>query len=558
MKTFFYKKFCKKNNLKKFKLNIMKKTYIIHPFLFVVFPILYLFNHNIAQSVLFYDILLPSIAGLCFAFILILLLWLIFKDWKKAGIIVSIFLVLFFSYGHIFNILRSLLLSFERKGFIIEGHNKYLDSALNIALKFATFIIGKHEYYLLIAACVLFFYGAYFIVKTHKDLGAFTNVLNVIAICLVIISLVNIGIYKFEKRDAWCKKVNLQDTEMSSSENITTYPDIYYIILDSYASPNTLEEIYNYDDSEFINYLSEEGFYIASESLCNYPRTYLSLSSSLNMNYLNDKDQEVLFQMVNNNEVMDFLKTKGYKYINISSCDFLTNYNPYADINIRTGESLGFLTLLIETTMLGYFDNSIVVKLKRYKILDTFLKLEEVYKIEGNKFVLAHIMLPHYPYLFDENGDPVSTKDYDINVRKTDNWGWKQRKHYLNQLTFVNKKVEVIIDNILSKSEVPPIIVLQADHGPDLTSNGFISNLAAENYANSSEILLKERMRILNAYYLPLEGNYLLYDSITPVNTFRLIFNLYFNGNYELLDDKSFIGDTIYDLIDVTDKVKYN
>jgi len=284
----------------------------------------------------------------------------------------------------------------------------------------------------------------------------------------------------------------------------------------------------------------------------------LSLSSSLNMNYLNDKDQEVLFQMVNNNEVMDFLKTKGYKYINISSCDWLTNYNPYADINIRTGRSLGFLTLLTETTMLGYFDNSIVAKLKRYKILDTFLKLEEVYKIEGNKFVLAHIMLPHYPYLFDENGDPVSTKDYDINVRKTDDWGWKQRKHYLNQLTFVNKKVEVIIDNILSKSEVPPIIVLQADHGPDLTSNGFISNLTAENYANSSEILLKERMRILNAYYLPLEGNYLLYDSITPVNTFRLIFNLYFNGNYELLDDRSFLGDTIYDLIDVTDKVKYN
>jgi len=235
VKTFFYKKFCKKNNLKEFKLNIMKKTYIIHPFLFVVFPILYLFNHNIAQSVLFYDILLPSIAGLCFVFILILLLWLIFKDWKKAGIIVSIFLVLFFSYGHIFNILRSLLLNFERKGFIIEGHNKYLDSALNIVLKFATFIIGKHEYYLLIAAFILFFYGAYFIVKTHKDLGAFTNVLNVIAICLVIISLVNIGIYKFEKRDAWCKKVNLQDTEMSSSENITTYPDIYYIILDSYA-----------------------------------------------------------------------------------------------------------------------------------------------------------------------------------------------------------------------------------------------------------------------------------------------------------------------------------
>ena len=71
-----------------------------------------------------------------------------------------------------------------------------------------------------------------------------------------------------------------------------------------------------------------------------------------------------------------------------------------------------------------------------------------------------------------------------------------------------------------------PIIIIQGDHGL------FSSNL-------------DWRFGILNAYYLP-GHNDLLYPKITPVNTFRLIFNSYFGTDYQLLPDISYYSDLPY------------
>jgi hypothetical protein len=63
-------------------------------------------------------------------------------------------------------------------------------------------------------------------------------------------------------------------------------------------------------------------------------------------------------------------------------------------------------------------------------------------------------------------------------------------------------------------------------------------------------------MSILNAYYFSDGPPRELYDSITPVNTFRVVFNHYFNANMPLLKDNCAISifKTPYYLIDVTDK----
>jgi hypothetical protein len=39
------------------------------------------------------------------------------------------------------------------------------------------------------------------------------------------------------------------------------------------------------------------------------------------------------------------------------------------------------------------------------------------------------------------------------------------------------------------------------------------------------------------AFYFPDGGDQALYHTISPVNTFRLVSNLYFGGNYELRKD---------------------
>jgi hypothetical protein len=83
-----------------------------------------------------------------------------------------------------------------------------------------------------------------------------------------------------------------------------------------------------------------------------------------------------------------------------------------------------------------------------------------------------------------------------------------------------------IISQIIEKSDTPPVIIIQGDHGSVIESP-------------------KRRMSILNAYYLPKEGDTQLFESISPVNTFRVIFNTYFGGKLPLLEDNAFYS--IYD-----------
>jgi hypothetical protein len=94
---------------------------------------------------------------------------------------------------------------------------------------------------------------------------------------------------------------------------------------------------------------------------------------------------------------------------------------------------------------------------------------------------------------------------------------------YRDEVTYLNQRMIAILDRILADSDTPPIIILQADHGHDLAS-------------------ADDRMKILNAYYLPDDGQSLLYPAITPVNSFRVIFDRYFGGNFDLLKDRSFFS----------------
>jgi hypothetical protein len=80
-----------------------------------------------------------------------------------------------------------------------------------------------------------------------------------------------------------------------------------------------------------------------------------------------------------------------------------------------------------------------------------------------------------------------------------------------------------MLRRIISDSSIPPIIIVQADHGGVGTFS-------------------EDRHKILNAYYLPAGGEQLLYENISPVNSFRLIFNHYFGGNFEILEDISFFS----------------
>jgi hypothetical protein len=98
-----------------------------------------------------------------------------------------------------------------------------------------------------------------------------------------------------------------------------------------------------------------------------------------------------------------------------------------------------------------------------------------------------------------------------------------QVEGYVDSVKYINSRMLPILRTLIEDSDVPPIIVLEGDHG-----------LNDEN-----------RTQNLSAYFLPGDGSQDLYGNITPVNSFRVIFNHYFGAKYELLPDETFSGFTL-------------
>jgi len=234
-----------------------------------------------------------------------------------------------------------------------------------------------------------------------------------------------------------------------------------------------------------------------------------------------------------------------------------------ADINVNDNENQAsvkiaglsfrlneYSTTFLQTTALSPFIQNFVADNVRTQRLQSLNNVSEVAYIRGPKFVFAHLTISHPPPLFDSEGNPLSKSQLEqIGGVYTD------KENNLNQIIFVSKKMKEMADNILSRSDSPPIIIFQSDHGttsllghPHHWKRPFDKNIKG----------VAERMKILNMYYLPDGGDKLLYDSISPVNTFRIIFNYYFGANYELLPDRSYYSDHInlYEFFDVTEKIK--
>jgi hypothetical protein len=503
----------------------------IHPILFSIYPILFFYSYNITElppSVL----LFPISVSVFMTVFLWGIFYFYFKNIYKASLVTSILIILFYSFTPLYQLFTN------------------------------RFQIGVTAYQALVFCLVLLVLVAALLKRTTKKLKIFTQLFNSVSLVLFIYASINIASYEIGIRNQLNLR-NISQENPITQENQERFKnrDIYYIILDAYGRQDILNNNYNYDNTTFIQYLENTGFFVASESNSNYAYTQLSLPSTFNFKYLNyltdqfGKERRtmdpVLAKMLHENEVGQFLKSRGYRFINFGSGWLTTENISTADVNIRQakffslfGKTLSindFYSVLLNTTALSPFIQETLTDKARERILYNFAELAEIPYQRGNKFILAHFILPHPPYLFDEDGGPVpdnSPSGYDKELD-------------IKQLQFANKMVQTTIDKILARSNPKPIIIIASDHGP------LIPDLSDWPDTPSKE-LVKKRMSILNAYYFPEGGSDLLYNSITPVNTFRILFNYYFGTKYELLEDKSYFSwaNAYYEFYDVTNQIK--
>ena len=101
------------------------------------------------------------------------------------------------------------------------------------------------------------------------------------------------------------------------------------------------------------------------------------------------------------------------------------------------------------------------------------------------------------------------------------------------QLKFTNSKTIELIDLIIKEKSRTSIIILQSDHGQRI----------GVDWEKPTDDMIIQSLNNFNAYYLPDVEKDLIYDGMTPVNTFRIIFNTYFLPS-SILDIDIFLGPT--------------
>jgi hypothetical protein len=519
----------------------MKKAFTRFPWFYILFsfyPLLFLWAVNISEI----DpavVIRPFLITLVGSILLYGLLYLVLRDLVKAGLIGTLLLIAFFSYGHIY-------------------YEARLVPALRILSHHATLL----PLYLTILGLAI--WG----ILRLKQYGNFILYLNLVSLLLVGLQVVELSYAYIRSSYAARQPVKVQ-SGLATTAALKDMPDIYVIVLDTYMRSDALKQDLGYDNSPFIDQLTQMGFYVAGCSRPNYTFTYASISALLNMQYIpqayaNDIWSEFnntgFWSILKNDEVRQQLKSVGYKMVAFQEEYPLLEFD---DSNVVIGTSLPsisssylypFEAMYRQSTALiifnaldpsGRISQYIQAMLVSPKTNSTELSgltgvnkdlvathvistrfildhLSDVPAIAGPKFTYVHLFIPHYPYVFGPDGELMTDPGYYSGDRGSAINSIYEKKGYVDQVQYIDKRMIPILQTIIKKSKNPPIIILMGDHG-----------LSDSN-----------RQTNLEAYYFPGNASAKLYPAITPVNSFRLIFDEYFEANYPLLPDQTYISDT--------------
>jgi hypothetical protein len=476
--------------------------YPFHPFVFAIYPILYQMGANISE-VSFGYIYRPLFVSLVMVVLLLFSLRALYHDWLKAALVSTILLVLFYSYGHVYIALKGITLG----GFNIFRHRTLIP----------VWVIGG-------------FLVIWLAARKAPDLATITSMFNAAGLFLLIVPSYQLISHPFQSR---ISQSNAERDAQTLALNVAGgSPDIYYIILDGYGRSDVLKNEFGFDNSDFLNSLGNMGFYVAECSQSNYAQTQVSLASSLNFNYIDElggqfipgtNDRTALAPFIKHSALRKSLEAAGYKTVAFATgFDWtqLDDADYYLGPQSNVAEMNEFEYLLIDTTLARIIQDARLgeegagSELYRERTLFVLDKLDKLSYIKEPKFVFAHLIIPHHPYVFGPTGGPVEPGPAGISKSE------QSAMQYRDQAIYISSRMREIIPRLIANSTIPPIIVIQGDHGPTVPGTA------------------QRRMKILSVYYLP-GSDAALYPTITPVNTFRVIFNSYFGQNLELLDDLS-------------------
>lgn len=485
---------------------ISKFTFTKEYFLFL-FPLFYVLN-RFAEN---YPLVSLVVAGKVLIIYLLsflslnFLLWLFFKNWRKASVYNFYVMCWYFLFGVLHDFLKN---------------------------NFGNTVIAKYTFLLpLIIFSLIFLF--IIIRRSTSSFNRFSNYANALLLVLIAIEIVRLLF----------SPISINKPEQMSNVNSTcdscSKPDIYLIIADEYAGDKQLREMFGFDNSGFNTELKKRRFHTIRNPLSNYNYTPYSVASLLNMDYLpgitekaNDqKNRNTSFTIINKNQTFDILRQHEYSFINHSLFDVADNPAPIDNMFFKTRDKL-----ITTHTLFGRIKRDLWFNLVTTFKVDYIRKQYAMAQVNGNKkliadlkktvttrtnsprFVYTHLNMPHYPYTHNRNGQLRST-DTILDGNHND------KELYIDYLLYTNNQLLNIIDHILERNSRPAAIMLLSDHG----FREF--NQSPDSLYNFSTI---------NHIYLP-DLDYVDFkDGQSHVNHFRVFFNKQFNMNLPMLKDTTF------------------
>lgn len=526
------------------EVNRLFERFPLHPLYFGLFPPL-VFYAIFGMLQMQPDVLtIPILVCLTGTLALYGILALVLRNAEKAAIITTIVSAMFFTLTYIF----------------------LLDKALGIVnaaelLRASMIPVFAVFWGLLIAACA-------FVTVTRKPLTLATRILNEAGLYLCLLEILVVAAHAGQVSFLWMPSV---ERIYDSQDNVQyrkaragaarlsaaqSKPDVYFILLDEFASRQVLKRFFDYDNEEFLDLLRARGFVVARDSHSNYPRTMLTLASMMNMTHLDElatlcgadtTDWSVLVEVIRDSRIARLFKEAGYRTVMFGSGAAPTDWNPAVDENHPCTMINWFAMKLMQASLPGLLPGSheFFNEQTRRQRLCTFEGLKKMPRERGPKFVFAHFLLPHEPFIFGPGGEAVDIPEEVVG----ETWHPKTRRGFKDQTIFLEKAILATVDEIIRKSEVRPVIIIQGDHGPN--STGSITT------PTPNDNVLVERYGVLSAYLVPEPVRASIYDTITPINIFRILSNHLFGSAFDLARDRIYYTPYPYPyrFQDVTEKV---
>jgi hypothetical protein len=493
----------------------------LHPLLFAAYAVLFLYSANL-DRVLPVDAIAPLARVVAVTAVLTAGLALLLRDIRKGAIVATAIVVAYFGFGHV-------------AGFLAG-------SGISDAAQLTAWVV-------MVAATLIF------ALRATARVPQATFGLNVVALVLVGVAAATVVPYEISRSG---REPITHATTVRAATTVATERDIYFLVFDRYGSADALKQRFDITDNDLYAWLKGRGFQVPANSHANYRATDFSLAATLNMRLLDDLTRDVgpvssdrtpAQDMIQHHEVGRFLKTQGYRYYQIGSWFGPTRSIAIADENLSYGVASEFETVLDDLTIMRAIDRVRGVvspeptdrDRHREGTLFGLRQLRRVATAPGPKFVFAHILLPHDPYVFKSDGSALTEAE----AKAT-----PERKLYADHLAFANAQIKDIVGYLLAgPEETRPIVIIEGDEGPLMCQ--------AVDCVKNTPQYLRIRLGNLVAMYLPgIDAQ--LADTFTSVNTFRLVFREYFRADLEPLPDRSFTwpdNDHLYDFRDVTEQI---